>query len=78
MPESPTLLSDIPADVVASARLMARNDDETLVGYRAITEPDGPHRVKPVRWMVITDRGYYEVDPDGTFQRAAVLHHFPL
>lgn len=74
---SKTLLTDIPDHVVVSARLIASSAGETLVGYRAITEPDGPGRVKPARWMIVTNAGVYEVDPDGTCQRASSLHPMP-
>lgn len=70
------LLADIPANVVETAHLIAEGEGETLVGYRAITGPDGPGRVKPIRWMVVTNKGYYEVDLNGDCQRAAVLHNF--
>lgn len=74
---SATLLSDIPDTVVVSARLIAAAANETLVGYRAITADDGPGRVKPVRWLIITNSGVYEVEPDGTCVRAAMLHPMP-
>lgn len=70
------LLSDIPAAVVESAKKMADYEAERLIGYRPITEPDGPNRVKPVRWAVTTNAGVYEFMPDGTAVRASLLHPF--
>lgn len=83
------LLSDIPANVVETAHLIAANEGETLVGYRAITSSgpnctrgclapgSSPHSHSIIeRWMIVTNNGVYEVDPNGNCQRASVLHHF--
>lgn len=91
MPTVPPIdLAAVPDDVVECARLIAQGHDETLVGYRAITSStpictqgclapgSSPHSHSIIeRWMVVTDRGVYEVDPDGICLRASTLHPFP-
>lgn len=70
-------LRNLPEDVRESAYTMANAEKETLVGWKAITEPTSdPRQVRPVRYMVVTNKGYYECTPDGVFVRAAVLHSF--
>lgn len=48
---------------------------ESVVGWKYLTEPDGPGRVKPRAVMLVTDCGYYEFHlADGICSRAGVLH----
>lgn len=45
--------------------------------YYTETVPDGPHRVKPGLWVVVTDRGLYTLDAEKELcVRAKVLHRF--
>jgi hypothetical protein len=72
-------LRNLPEDVRESAIHMANAECEELVGWRGITEPDPEdptRRYVIVRYMIITNKGYYESTPDGVFVRSAVLHSF--
>lgn len=57
----PGLLSTAPDFV----EWFARNgdiDDETVVGFFAETVPDGPGRVRPDLWVLVTTGGLYYLD----------------
>lgn len=74
-----TDLTHLPHEVQESAVKLADHEQETLIGWKAITQPNAhdPYHVEPVRYMVITNKGLYEIMPDGVVVRAAVLHPFP-
>lgn len=49
--------------------------DEEIVGFFAETVPDGPGRVRPDLWVVVTTRGLYYLDPESELViRARALH----
>ena len=69
-------LADIPIEVSDTARKIAANEGEQLIGYRALTEDD-PSQYGMVRvraWQIVTDTGVYEIWPDGICYRSSVLH----
>ena len=71
------LLSDAPPYVHWFAEHGEFDADERVVGYYTETVPDGPHRVKPGLWVVVTDRGLYTLDAEKELcVRAKVLHRF--
>ena len=71
-------LDELPDDVRDCAEQLAKGQKEKLIGWKAITKSpyDNPHVVEPIAYMVITNKGYYEVGLDGIPTRAAVLHPF--
>lgn len=71
------LLSDAPPYVHWFAEHGEFDADERVVGYYTETVPDGPNRVKPGLWVVVTDRGIYTLDAEKELcVRAKVLHRF--
>lgn len=73
-------MSELPDEVYSSAQAIAEENNETLVGWKPIRadEPIGGGNIYPiVSWMVITNKGYYEVTFQGLCVRAAVLYPFP-
>lgn len=69
-------LDKLPDEVRESAHKIAELEHEKLIGWKAITGPRLGVPDSRIDYMVITDKGYYEVNTDGTCYRAAVLHPF--
>lgn len=70
-------LTELPPVIRESAERMSETENETLIGWKAITDYDrGSSTAKVKAYMVITNKGYYEIDTDGYFIRAGVLHPF--
>lgn len=73
-----TDLRTLPDDIRANALTMLGETGETPVGYSCITEPvpGDPRRIRPARWMIVSNRGRYEFGLDGLCYRATVIHSF--
>lgn len=71
------LLSTAPPYVQWFAKNGDFRPDEEVVGFFTETVPDGPGRVKPGLWVVVTTQGLYYLDTDTELcVRARMVHPF--